>query len=122
MALLRSAPFTKGISPFHRITGCDGPHFLCFRFFVVELKALLPALALHPRISTQGGRASSVNGSADAYGKHEAHRHSGERKSRMATEKTTLTAAIIGAGRRGRVHGGAAVQIPGVQIVAICDP
>ena len=30
--------------------------------------------------------------------------------------------AIVGAGRRGIVHGRAAAAYPGVQVVAVCDP
>lgn len=40
----------------------------------------------------------------------------------MGERITTINAAIIGAGRRGRAHGRAAGSLPGVEIVAVCDP
>jgi myo-inositol 2-dehydrogenase/D-chiro-inositol 1-dehydrogenase len=39
----------------------------------------------------------------------------------MGRPSDILTAAIIGAGRRGRAHGTAARSLPGVQVVAVCD-
>lgn len=39
----------------------------------------------------------------------------------MASGGVELTAAIIGAGRRGKAHGAAARAIPGVRVAAVCD-
>jgi myo-inositol 2-dehydrogenase/D-chiro-inositol 1-dehydrogenase len=39
----------------------------------------------------------------------------------MGSRDTELTAAVIGAGRRGRAHGAAARALPGVRVVAVCD-
>lgn len=40
----------------------------------------------------------------------------------MEEPLSTIDALIIGAGRRGRAHGRAARSLPGVKILAVCDP
>jgi predicted dehydrogenase len=40
----------------------------------------------------------------------------------MNTNPTPLSAAVIGAGRRGRAHGLAAASLPGVVVDGVCDP
>jgi myo-inositol 2-dehydrogenase/D-chiro-inositol 1-dehydrogenase len=40
----------------------------------------------------------------------------------MTTDQTSLTAVLIGAGRRGRAHGRAAGSLSGVTVAAVCDP
>jgi myo-inositol 2-dehydrogenase / D-chiro-inositol 1-dehydrogenase len=39
----------------------------------------------------------------------------------MGERSTAINAVIIGAGRRGRAHGRAAISLPGVRIAAVCD-
>jgi myo-inositol 2-dehydrogenase / D-chiro-inositol 1-dehydrogenase len=40
----------------------------------------------------------------------------------MDSQANEITAAIFGAGRRGRAHGFAALTVPAVRIAAVCDP